>query len=176
MNAYSINVRNLKGDTIMNTKQWLKTCAMALLIGSWNLPSPVAAGVLKQENLAGNCSGGCVDTWQVECKDGKTHSILAVVNDTGAEDMSFEITTMGYTGGAALVGQADEERSPSYSPYNSNGAILFRPGTTTGSTSALVLVHVFSANSAPPFAYEVEFFCRDINGGAQLKDPTIKLL
>jgi len=158
----------------MNTKQWMKTGMLALLIGSWSLPSPALAAVEKTETLAGNCSGGCVDTWQVECKDTKTHDIKARVINNGGGVVGFEVTTIGYIGGDTLVGQADAERSllnfVSYSP----GAFLFQPGTKKGPTNALVLVNLSWFDSGP-FDYKVEFSCHDLNGG-ELKNPTATLL
>jgi hypothetical protein len=160
---------------IMNTKKWLKTSMLALLLGSLSFSALATAEVRKTGTLAGTCSGGCIDTWKVECKDGNTKHLLAVVNDNGAEDVVFEITTMGYTGGSTLVGQAQQARNVEFSPYHSNGASISRPGTTTGSINAFVLVHVHGAHSFAPFPYVVEFSCHDINYG-DLKEPVVKLL
>src|SRR5262245_20416840 len=60
-----------------------------------------------------NCTGGCVDTWLIECPDRATHFVAARVRNllagSGQDDI-FEVTTVGIVG--SLTGEADREVSP----------------------------------------------------------------
>lgn len=157
----------------MNAKQWMKTGMTALLIGSCGLPSLASAAEVKTDTLGSSCSGGCVDIWQVDCKDGDTHRIVARVRDTLSGDDSYAVTTIGYKGPKTLVGQADREISPIGTTDYSIGASLTRTGTTHGATSSLVGVN-FVLNSGGG-GYTMEFSCRDLQG-VEVGSPKVKLL
>jgi len=157
----------------MNTKKWLKASMVALLLGSWSLPTVATANVVKAEDLDVSCSGGCVDVWQVDCKDKATTFVAAKVKDPTVGNDAFVVTTIGYKGPTELIGQADQEFSPFETTNYSLAAWIKRPGNTHAATSAMVkILSVF--NALPP-SYNVEFSCRDFSF-AEVGNPTVTLL
>jgi len=111
-----------------------------------------------------------MDVWEVQCKNGQTHRVRAIVRDNIPGFVNIIVTTLGYKGPKFLVGQADPEvGNIGWSPASD----LVRQGSTHGATNALVAVSVEDA----PYqsSYEVAFYCLDANDG-QVGDPIVKLL
>jgi len=160
----------------MNAKQWMTAGIVALLIGSWSFPSLATASVVKSEDLAKSCSGGCVDIWQVNCTDTKTTFVAAKVKDPSIGDDVFAVTTIGYKSPAELIGQADLQMSPAGSTQYSLSAWIKRAGLTHGASSAFVKINLESSSSgAANPAYSVEFSCKDYSF-SEIGTPAVKLL
>ena len=146
----------------------------------FGLATGAHAFVFTQQDLGAKftCTGGCVDTWLVECADRATHRITARVRNLliGNGVDLFEVAAIGFTG--SLTGQVDREVSPSTAggaAAFSIPAFLTRTGNTTGSTKALVEVgHL--VKDATNSAYLIEFACLDLNSDEVVKPPQVKLL
>lgn len=107
------------------------------------------------------CSGGCVDTWLVQCTSPKTHRIAARVGNNFPGGDLIEAIIVGFSGPAVLVGQADRVLAPT---VTSEPAVLERPGSTLGAMKALVEVAQIAEEDPkhpPNGGYFVEFSCED---------------
>lgn len=153
----------------MKTTKWMKAGMLALLCGTLTVGS-ANAYTEKNGSIGGTCSGSCMDTWKVQCKNGQTHRVRSIVRDSASAFVNIIVTTLGYKGPSSLIGQADPEVG---NVGFSSGSDIQRQGSTHGATDALVLVSVedspYSSN------YEVRFYCLDANGG-QVGDPIATLL
>lgn len=113
------------------------------------------------------CSGGCVDTWLVQCPSAKTHRIAARVGSLFGPRDVIEVVMVGFTGPATLVGQADRELSPTNGSGPSQPAVLERPGNTLGAMKALVEIAQIAEEDAthpPNGGYFVDFTCEGLFG------------
>jgi hypothetical protein len=156
----------------MKTTKWMKAAMLALLYGTLAVTSatPGQASTIQTGSIDAGCSGSCMDVWKVECSNTQTHRVRAQVRDSAAAFVNIIVTTLGYTGPAYLIGQAD----PEVGNVNwSSGSDLVREGNTVGSTKAFVQISV----EDPPYqsGYEAAFRCLNLNG-SEVGNPVVTLL